>query len=273
MDQQDQALSGRVVRPDISEAEWRVRCDLAALYRLVALYGWDDLIFTHISARVMARDSLVRQADGSYAPSDKDHFLINPYGMFFPEMTASSLVKIDADGNIIGQTDSMVNPAGFTIHSAIHGALADAHYVLHLHSDHMTAVSAQKEGLLPLTQNALLLRPQLAYHDYEGVALDLEERQRIVNDIGSKKLLMLRNHGTLTWGSSAAEAFTSMYFLEQACRQQVMALSAGRDGVLEVGQAVQDKVAPLSAGVGFVGVLVWPGLMRRLNAEMPGYDI
>ncbi len=272
MDQHDPGFENRTARPGISEAEWQIRCDLAALYRLVALFGWDDLIFTHISARVPARESLVRQPDGSYAASSIDHFLINPYGAFFHEMTASSLVKIDIDGNMVGQTDTMINPAGFTIHSAIHGALADAHYVLHLHSDHMTAVSAQKEGLLPLTQNALLLRPQLSYHDYEGVALDLEERQRIVADMAGKKILMLRNHGTLTWGSSAAEAFTSMYFLEQACRQQVLALSAGREGVLEIGQAVQDKVAPLSVGVGFVGVLVWPGLMRRVNKEMPGYD-
>ncbi|HVZ30549.1 MAG TPA: class II aldolase/adducin family protein [Asticcacaulis sp.] len=260
------------LRAHISDAEWQIRCDLAALYRAVALYGWDDLIFTHISARVPAQASLVRQADGAYAPADTDHFLINPYGLFFAEMTASSLVKIDIDGNIVGNAQAMINPAGFTIHSAIHGALRDAHFVLHLHTDAMTGVSAQREGLLPLTQNALLLRPQLAYHDYEGVALDLEERARIVADIGAKRFLMLRNHGTLTWGMTAAEAFTSMYFLEQACRQQIAALSAGRDGVLEVGQAVQDKVAPLAAGIGFVGALVWPGLMRRLAREAPGYD-
>jgi ribulose-5-phosphate 4-epimerase/fuculose-1-phosphate aldolase len=258
-------------RAHISDVEWRTRCDLAALYRAVALYGWDDLIFTHISARVPARQSLVRQADGAYAPAETDHFLINPYGAFFAEITASSLVKIDIDGNIVGDNQAMVNPAGFTIHSAIHAAVADAHFVLHLHTDAMTGVSAQREGLLPLTQSALLLRPQLAYHDYEGVALDLEERGRIVTDLGGKRFLMLRNHGTLTWGMTAAEAFTSMYFLEQACRQQIAALSAGRDGVLEVGQDIQDKVAPLAAGVGFVGSLVWPGLIRRLDKEMPGY--
>jgi ribulose-5-phosphate 4-epimerase/fuculose-1-phosphate aldolase len=246
------------LRAGIGDVEWRTRCDLAALYRAVALYGWDDLIFTHISARVPTAET--------------DHFLINPYGVFFAEMTASQLVKIDIDGNIVGDATAMVNPAGFTIHSAIHAAIKDAHYVLHLHTDAMTGVSAQREGLLPLTQNALLLRPQLAYHDYEGVALDLEERGRIVADIGAKRFLMLRNHGTLAWGTTAAEVFTSMYFLEQACRQQIAALSAGRDGVLEVGQAVQDKVAPLAAGVGFVGALVWPGLVRRLDRELPGYD-
>ena len=260
------------VRAHISDAEWKIRCDLAALYRAVALYGWDDLIFTHISARVPAKDSLVKQADGSYAPADTDHFLINPYSVFFPEMTASALVKIDINGNSVGPSSAMVNPAGFTIHSAIHGAITDAHFVIHLHTDAMTGVSAQKEGLLPLTQNALLIRPQLAYHDYEGVALELAERERLIADIGTKRFLMLRNHGSLAWGMTAAEAFTEIYFLEQACRQQIAALSAGRDGVVEVSQDVQDKVAPLSGGVGFVGVLVWPGLLRRLGREMPGWD-
>ena len=260
------------VRAHISDAEWTLRRDLAALYRLVALHGWDDLIFTHISARVPAKDSWVRQADGGYAPGDADHFLINPYGMFFHEMTASDLVKIDIDGRAVGDSQAMVNPAGFTIHSAIHAAVPQAHFVIHLHTDAMTGVSAQAEGLLPLTQNALLIRPQLAYHDYEGVALDLEERGRIVRDLGDKRFLMLRNHGTLAWGGTAAEAFAAIYFLEQACRQQIAALSAGRAGVLEVGQEVQDKVAPLSLGVAYVGVLVWPGLMRRLAREMPGYD-
>ena len=260
------------LRAHISENEWKIRCDLAALYRLVALYGWDDLIFTHISARVPAADSLVKQPDGSYGPAAVDHFLINPYGTFFNEMTASDLVKIDIDGNAVGDNKAMINPAGFTIHSAIHGAVAGAHYVIHLHTDHMTAVSVHREGLLPLTQNALLLRPQLGYHDYEGVALDLVERQRIIDDIGTKKALMLRNHGTLTWGNTAAEAFTIMYFLEQACRQQVTALSIGREGLIEVGKDIQDKVAPLSGGIGFVGVLVWPGLLRKLARESPGYD-
>ena len=259
-------------RAHISDVEWRARCDLAALYRLVAMHGWDDLIFTHISARVAARESWVKQADGTYGPAAADHFLINPYGLFFHEMTASDLVKIDSDGRAVGDSQAMVNPAGFTIHSAIHAAVPEAHFVIHLHTDAMTGVSAQREGLLPLTQNALLLRPQLAYHDYEGIALDLEERGRIVDDLGGKRFLMLRNHGTLAWGGTAAEAFAAIYFLEQACRQQIAALSAGRAGVLEVGQAVQDKVAPLSQGVAFVGVLIWPGLMRRLAREAPGYD-
>ena len=261
------------LRAHVSDSEWQTRCDLAALYRATAMMGWDDLIFTHISARIPAAKSLVKQADGSYAPADADHFLINPYGVFFEEMTASQLVKIDIDGRAIGDNNAMINPAGFTIHSAIHGALKDAHFVMHLHTDAMTGVSAQKDGLLPLTQNALLIQPMLAWHDYEGVALDLDERGRIINDIGQKRFLMLRNHGSLTWGTTAAEAFTQMYFLEQACRQQVAALSAGRDGVVEVSQAVQDKVAPLAGGIGFVGALVWPGLKRRLDRQLPGYDV
>lgn len=265
--------SQTTLRPGMSEAEWKLRCDLAALYRAVALYGWDDLIFTHISSRVPAKDSLIKQADGGFAPSETDHFLINPYGVFFAEITASSLVKIDVDGRVVDGSGGMVNPAGFTIHSAIHGAIKDAHCVIHLHTDAMTGVSAQREGLLPLTQNALLIRPQLAYHDYEGVALELDERERLVADIGTNRFLMLRNHGALAWGGTAGEAFTAIYFLEQACRQQIAALSAGRDLVLEVGQEVQDKVAPLAAGVGFVGVLVWPGLVRRLDREMPGYAV
>ncbi len=261
------------VRAHISDAEWKLRCDLAALYRAVALMGWDDLIFTHISARIPAKDSLIKLPDGSYGPAAAaDHFLINPYGTFFEEMKASDLVKIDIDGNAVGDNKAMINPAGFTIHSAIHGALTDAHFVMHLHTDAMTGVSAQREGLLPISQNALLLRPQLAWHDYEGVALELAERERIVGDIGQKRVLMLRNHGSLTWGTTAAEAFTIMYFLEQACRQQVAALSAGRENLVLIDEAVQEKVAPLSGGVGFVGVLVWPGLLRRISRQLPGYD-
>lgn len=256
----------------ISDAEWKTRCDLAALYRLVALFGWDDLIFTHISARVAAKDSLVKQADGTFAPSSVDHFLINPYGVFFEQIKASELVKIDIDGNIADLNPRMVNPAGFTIHSAVHSAQHKAHFVLHLHTDAMTGVSAQKEGLLPLTQNALLLIPNIAYHDYEGVAVDLNERQRIVEHLGEKRVLILRNHGTLTWGESAAEAFVAMYFLERACLQQIAALSAGRDNVILVGDEVQTKVAPMSQGMGSIGGLSWPGLMARLQAKYPGFD-
>jgi ribulose-5-phosphate 4-epimerase/fuculose-1-phosphate aldolase len=174
----------------VSEAEWTARVELAALYRLVALHGWDDMIFTHISARV---------------PGPEHHFLINPYGWYFEEMTASCLIKVDLDGNIVQETDAMINPAGFTIHSAIHAAREDATVVMHLHTDQGVAVSSQKEGLLPISQTAMIVREYIAYHDYEGVALDLDERERLVADLGpTKHSMLLRNHGTLTCGESAA---------------------------------------------------------------------
>src|ERR1700750_2500220 len=175
------------VRDRVSAEEWKVRCDLAALYRLVAIFGWDDLIFTHISARV---------------PGPEHHFLINPYGLFFNEITASSLVKVDLDGNIVEPTEYAINPAAFTIHSAIHASREDAHFVLHVHTDAGIAVSATKEGLLPISQHALTVLPGLAYHEYEGIALDLGERERLVADLGSKNALMLWNHGTLAVGST-----------------------------------------------------------------------
>lgn len=199
-----------------SPQEWQARVDLAALYRLVALHGWDDLIFTHISARV---------------PGAEAHFLINPYGWYFGEITASSLVKIDLDGRKVDDNPHPINPAGFTIHSAIHAARADAHFVIHVHTDAGVAVSAQEAGLLPLTQHALIVLPSLAYHDYEGIALNLDERQRIVADLGDKSLLLLRNHGTLALGGTASDAFLGLFMLERACQQQVMALSAGSAGV------------------------------------------
>ena len=241
----------------VSEDEWKARVDLAALYRLVALYGWDDMIYTHISARI---------------PGPEHHFLINPYGMFFEEITASSLVKIDLEGNILQETPYFINPAGFTIHSAVHAAREDAQYVMHLHSDQGVAVSAQKDGLLPLSQHALIVLPRLAYHDYEGIALNLDERERLVHDLGDKSTLMLlRNHGTLAVGKSAGDCWTGMFYLERACKQQVMALSVGRDNVLIAPQEAQDEVrAQVSRGIG--GGLAWPGALRRLDRENPGYD-
>src|SRR5258705_7760228 len=176
----------------VSDAEWQVRVDLAAAYRLVALYGWDDLIFTHISARV---------------PGDDHHFLLNPYGMMFEEVTASSLVKIDLHGNKVMESPYFINPAGFTIHSAVHEARADALCVMHLHTDYGIAVSAQKDGLLPISQQSMLVLSSLAYHDYEGVALNEDEKPRLVRDLGDKTSMILRNHGLLTVGRTAAEAF------------------------------------------------------------------
>ena len=245
------------IRDQVSEEEWALRVDLAAAYRLVAHYGWDDLIFTHLSVRV---------------PGPEHHFLINPYNLMFDEITASSLVKIDLDGNILQDTPYFINPAGFTIHSAIHAARDDAHFVMHLHSDQGVAVSAQKDGLLPLSQHALIVRTMLAYHDYEGIALNLDERERLVADIGDKKMMLLRNHGTLTVGETAAECWINMFYLERACKQQVMALSAGRENVLLAPQAAQDEVkAQMSRGLG--GGLAWPGALRLLDRSLPGYDV
>ncbi len=246
------------LKDQVSDAEWRARVDLAALYRLVALQGWDDAIFTHISARV---------------PGPEHHFLINPYGFFFEEITASSLVKVDLEGNVVQKTENFINPAGFTIHSAIHAAREDAHYVIHLHTDQGVAVSAQAEGLLPLTQHAMAILPQVAYHDYEGIALNLGERERIVADLGQKKLMILKNHGTLAVGSTAGEAWTSMFFLERACMQQTMALGVGREGVSAASQAAQDEVKEqTSMAMPWVSGLAWPGWLRRLDRKSPGYD-
>ncbi len=197
----------------VSAEEWQLRVDLAATYRLVALERWDDMIFTHISARI---------------PGPEHHFLINPYGMLFEEITASSLVKIDVDGNKVGDSAYNVNPAGFTIHSALHMNRDDAHCIIHLHTTDGVAVSAQADGLLPLDQHAMLIRGDIAYHDFEGVALDLDERERLVADIGSDKhLMLLRNHGTLSIGKSCADAFLRIYYMERACSMQVRALSGG----------------------------------------------
>ncbi len=240
----------------VSAEEWQARVELAALYRLVAMHGWDDMVYTHISARV---------------PGPEHHFLINPYGLFFEEITASSLVKIDLEGNILQETPYFINPAGFTIHSAIHTARDDAHFVMHLHTDQGVAVSAQAEGLLPLSQHALIVLPRLAYHDYEGIALNHDERTRIVADIGEHNLMLLRNHGTLSAAKTAADCWTWMYYLERACKQQVMALSGGREHVLIAPEAAQTEVRnQLSRGIG--GALNWPALMRKLDRVNPGYD-
>lgn len=245
------------LKAQVSEAEWKARVELAALYRLVALHGWDDMIFTHISARV---------------PGPEHHFLINPYGWYFEEMTASSLVKVDLDGKIVQETTSLVNPAGFTIHSAVHAAREDAHFVIHLHTQNGVGVAAQKDGLLPISQNACLLQHQVAYHGYEGLALNHDERERLVADLGDKPLMLLRNHGTLAVGRTAAEAWIGIFFLERACGQQVAALSGGRDGVLIAPDAAQAETKEQGKGIGFVAGLAWPGALRMLDRKSPGYD-
>src|SRR3954454_5396627 len=238
------SLQGRV-----SEEEWKIRVDLAAAYRLVAYYGWDDLIFTHLSARI---------------PGPQHHFLLNPYNLMFEEVTASSLVKVDIQGNPVEPTPFITNPAGFTIHSAIHMARDDAHAVMHLHTPAGQAVSAQSEGLMPLTQTAMLIRGQIAFHEYEGVAVDLDERERLVADLGTKNAMILRNHGTLAVGKNVGECFIRLYYLERACQAQIMALSAG-DNVCVPPQGAPELTAqqgeiglPLAANL-----LAWPALKRK----------
>jgi len=245
-------------KADVSAEEWATRVDLAAAYRLVALFKWDDLVFTHISARVPGRDN---------------EFLINPYGLMFDEITASSLVKIDTAGNKIDATPFPVNPAGFTIHSAIHGARHDAQCVLHVHSLNGIAVSAQKAGVLPLSQQSIFVLSSLAYHDYEGVALRDDEKPRLVADLGECDFLMLRNHGLLTLGATIADAFLNMYLFETVCTIQVRAMAGGTELIQVdpriIGSARQQAIQ-VTKGVGG-GALTWPGLLRRLDRVDPGY--
>jgi ribulose-5-phosphate 4-epimerase/fuculose-1-phosphate aldolase len=242
----------------VSAEEWKIRVDLAAAYRLIAHHGWDDLIFTHLSARV---------------PGPEHHFLLNPYNLMFEEVTASSLVKVDMNGVPVGPTPFITNPAGFTIHSAIHMAREDAHAVIHLHTPHGQAVSAHSEGLLPLTQTAMLIRGEVAYHDYEGVAVDLDERERIIADLGDKGAMLLRNHGTLAVGETVGEAFVKIYFLERACQAQIMALSAGAANLNNPPQgspevtAAQGKIGLKMAA----GALAWPALLRKAYRLDPNF--
>ena len=245
------------VRATVSATEWQLRVDLAACYRLVALYGWDDLIFTHISARL---------------PGSDHHFLINPYGMMFDEITASSLVKIDLEGRKVAPSPHEINPAGFTIHSALHAARDDAACVLHVHSVNGVAVSAQEGGLLALSQHSMFVLSSLAYHDYEGLALNEDEKPRLVRDLGDKRYLMLRNHGLLTIGRTVPEAFVAMYFFEVACMMQIRAQSGGGP-LRQIPTAIVDN-APAQwqkvthgAGSG----LAWPALLRKLDRADPSY--
>ena len=239
------------VKSQVGEEEWKLRVDLAACYRLVALYGWDDLIFTHISARL---------------PGPDHHFLINPYGMTFDEVTASSLVKIDLEGRKLMESPYEINPAGFTIHSAIHAAREDAKCVLHTHSLNGVAVSATKQGVLPISQQSVFVLASLGYHDYEGVALHEGEKPRLVRDLGDKSFLMLRNHGILTVGATIPDAFLLMYLFEAACTIQIRAQSThgeliAIDPKIVAGATMMAKQVTRSAG----GGLAWPGLMRKLD--------
>jgi ribulose-5-phosphate 4-epimerase/fuculose-1-phosphate aldolase len=243
--------TNNTIQGQVSDEEWQVRVDLAACYRIIAMYGWDDLIFTHISARV---------------PGPDEHFLINAYGMLFEEMTASSLIKVDLHGDKVLASKHPINPAGFVIHSAVHEARHDVACVLHTHTRAGIAVSAQADGLLPISQISLLPYVTLGYHDYEGIALNDEEKPRLVADLGNNNALILRNHGLLTTGTTIADAFLLMYALETACQTQILAQSTAGDLNL-VPQAIVDgiqaQVDQVLQGLG--GQLVWPGLLRKLD--------
>jgi len=247
------ALGIQSLKQRVSPEEWAVRVDLAACYRLVADFGWEDLVFTHITARV---------------PGSQDHFLINPYGVFFDEITASSLVKIDQRGNKLEDSPFPVNPAGFVIHSAIHAARHDAKYVLHTHTLNGVAVSAQAEGLLPISQHSVSVLASLGYHDFEGPALHDDEKPRLVADLGNNTSLILRNHGLLTVGETAGEAFAAMYYLETSCAIQVRAQSGGGELIhvpKEIVESAYAQMQTASRPRGRRGDLVWPGLLRRLD--------
>jgi ribulose-5-phosphate 4-epimerase/fuculose-1-phosphate aldolase len=242
----------------VSDAERAVRVDLAACYRLIAYHQWDDLIFTHISARV---------------PGTENEFLINPYGLTFDEITASSLVKVGLDGKPLSPSPYPVNPAGFTIHSAIHEVRHDAACVIHVHTPDGTAVASVEGGLLPVNQAAQSVTFDLAYHDYEGIALDHDERPRLQKDLGGKNLMLLRNHGTLAVGRSVAEAFLRIYFLERACTMQVRTAALGK-AIYPVDPSVQDVNAEIirkSSEGNFADRMLWPAMLRRLDRIDPSY--
>ena len=243
----------------VSAEEWKLRVDLAACYRLVAAYGWSDLIFTHISARI---------------PGPDHHFLINPYGLMFDEITASSLIKIDQSCNKLSESPYPVNPAGFTIHSCIHELREDAGCVLHTHSRAGVGVSAQKGGLLPVSQQSTVILNSIAYHDYEGIALHAEEKPRLQASLGKANNLILRNHGLLTVGSTIPEAFLYMYFLESACRIQIDAQAGGEVNLIGQAPMEANKNAMKMATAGQSAAnLAWPALLRKLDRENPGYAV
>jgi ribulose-5-phosphate 4-epimerase/fuculose-1-phosphate aldolase len=241
----------------MSDVERLLRIDLAACYRLVAMYGWDDLVFTHISVRI---------------PGPEHHFLINPYGMLFDEITASSLVKVDTVGAKVGENPHPVNPAGFVIHSAIHAVREDVACVLHTHTPAGVAVSAQKGGLLPISQQATVALASLGYHDYEGIALRDDEKPRLQRDLGTNMSLILRNHGLLTVGATVADAFLGMFNLQRACEVQLLALGGGKEVIpvaTPILEGVKANIVAVTKGLG--GGLAWPALLRKLDRQNPGF--
>ena len=248
-------------REQVSNAEWQARVDLAAAYRLVDMFGWTDLLGTHLSVRV---------------PDAEDQFLINPYGLLFEEITASSLIKVDEEGNVLSETEYDVNPAGFVIHSAVHMALPEIACVMHTHTAAGTGVATQKDGILPITQHALAVIATTSYHDYEGIATDLDERERIVRDLGDNRVLLLRNHGLLTVGRSVAEAFVWMYRAERTCRMQLAFQQSGAE-LMPIPQEVQDltiernRLANSPQGHRPVGEREWPALLRKLDRADQSY--
>ena len=247
---------------EMTDAEWRTRVDLAAAFRLVELYGWSDMLATHLSARV---------------PGPDDHFLINAYGLMFEEITASSMVKVDADGNELSPSEYGINPAGFVIHGAVHEARPELACVIHTHTAAGLGVATQEEGLLPLTQQSLSVIAHTGYHDYQGIAFDLAERESLLADLGDNRVLVLRNHGLLTVGKTVAEAFMWMYRAERACRFQLAFQQAGAKAK-EIPEEIQrvtierNRKAISSEGYRPIGVKEWPALLRKLDRERPGYD-
>jgi ribulose-5-phosphate 4-epimerase/fuculose-1-phosphate aldolase len=238
-----------------SPGETEARIDLAACYRLIAQFRMTDLVYTHISARIPGTE----------------HFLLNPYGFLFEEVTASNLVRIDIDGQIVEDTPYTVNPAGFTIHSAVHRARPDVNCVLHTHTRAGIAVSALREGLLPISQIALQFYDRLAYHDYEGIALDLDERDRLARDLGDRKAMILRNHGLLTAGASVAEAFSLMFYLERACEIQIAALSTGRELIMPPAEVCEKAARQYEEDDEPAGMREWRALLRQLDRADPTY--
>lgn len=245
------------LKDQVSAEEWQLRCDLAACYRLVAAYGWSDLVFTHISVRL---------------PGPEHHFLINPYGLMFDEITASSLIKVDQDCNKLSESPFPVNPAGFVIHSAVHAAREDVQCVLHTHSRAGVAVSAQKAGVLPISQQSTFVLADLAYHDYEGVAFRPDEKPRLQADLGNANFLMLRNHGLLTCGASIADAFLNMYVFESTCQIQLSAQAGGELTQVDprIVAGVAEAMRVQTGGLG--GAFVWPALLRKLERMGADYQ-